>query len=63
MCGGTIPVLGILAVAPYLGTGSDVLTMVFNTLSRVSNKAQNNLGESTHLIGMTRLMQMVMQLS
>ena len=63
MCSGTIPVFGILAIVPYQGTGINVLMMELATSIRVFKKTQNNLGESTHLIGSTRLMQTMTQLS
>ena len=38
-------------------------TRAFVKSAKVSEKSQNNLGESTHPIGRTRLMKIMMQLS
>ena len=48
---------------PYLGTRSNVLTVVLALSVSVSEKAQNNLGGFTHTIGSTRLTHISMQSS
>ena len=69
MCGGPVPVLVVLmvlvvfVVALYLGTGSNVLIMVLTTSVSISDKVRKNLVYSTHPIGITRLMRMMMQSS
>ena len=61
--GGPRPVSGISEMAPYAGTGSDVCTKAFATSVSVSDHVQKYLGESTHPIGSTRLMQIITQSS
>ena len=56
------PVSGILVMALYPGTGSDMCTRAFVTSISVSENAQKNLGESTHPIGSTISMHMMRQL-
>ena len=46
-------------MVPYSRTGSAVSKRVFNTSVSVLDKAQKNLGDSTHNIGKTRSMQMM----
>ena len=55
--------LGVLMMAPYLGIGSNVLTMVLATSVSVSNRAYNNLVDSTHTIGSSAFIQMMIHLS
>ena len=55
--------LGVLVMAQYLGIGSNVLTMVLATSISVSNRAQKNLGDSTHTIGSSTSIQMMIHLS
>ena len=50
-------------MAPYVGTGRSVSTRALATSVHVSKNGHNNLGDSTHPIGRTRSMQMVMPLS
>ena len=50
------PVSGILVMAPYPTTRSDMCTRDFATSVSVSDKAQKKLGEFTHHISSTRLM-------
>ena len=47
----------------YPGTGSGVLKRAFTTSTRVYEKAQKNLDESTHTICGNRLMHMVINMS
>ena len=61
--GGPGPVSGMLVIALHPGTGSYVCTRVFATSFNVSDNVQKNLGESTHPIGSTRSIQMMMQSS
>ena len=61
MCGESGTVFGILVMAPYLGTGSELSKMIFATLINVSKNSQKNLGESTHPIGSTIWSQMMKQ--
>ena len=56
------PFSGILVMAPYPGTRSNMLTREFSTSASVSEKVQKNLGESTHAIGSTISMQTMMEL-
>ena len=58
MWGGREPVSGILEMALYPGTGSNVWKRAFSMSVSASKKAQKNLGESTHTIGSTLSMQM-----
>ena len=57
--GGEVPVAEILAMASYARTGSSVPTREFYTSLDIYKKAQTNLGYSTHPIGRTRSMQMI----
>ena len=63
VCSGTSPVFGILSIAPFYRNGSDLSTMEFCMSIRTYNKAQINLGKTTHPNGITRSMQMMKQLS
>ena len=49
-------------MALYPGTRSDMYMRLFATFVSVSDHAQKNLGDSTHLIGSTRSMQMIIKL-
>ena len=53
LCGRTVLVFGILAMALYLGNGRDVLKMALSNSIQVSENAQKNLGDSTHPIDST----------
>ena len=57
--GGGGPVAGILVMTPFYGTGNAVSTMALATSVSVSEKAQKNLGEFTHPIVNTRLIQIM----
>ena len=63
MWDGTGPVDGRSEMFPKVVTGRSVSTRMLATLVNVSDKAHNNLDESTHPIGRTILIQMMMPLS
>ena len=60
MWDGTGPVDGRSEMFPKVVTGRYVSTRMLATLVNVSDKAHNNLDESTHPIGRTILIQMMM---
>ena len=53
-CGAAMRASGTSERKVYAGTGSSMSTRVFSKSYRVLEKAQKNLGESTHLIRKTR---------
>ena len=56
----SVGVLGFLAMAPWDRTGSSVSTRALAKSVNVSENASKILGESTHPIGSTRLINMMM---
>ena len=56
-------VSSVVAMAPYVGTGGDLCTNAFAPSVSFFEIAQKYLGDSTHPVKSTRLMQMMMQLS